>query len=709
MILPYILKVGIMLMGSLCFYKLFLQKQTFYKLNRFALLACLLLSFLLPVVHIPSEWSLVKTETPIGNPVSEQRSAIPLQSHFTQSDAKIEAAPASSSNKPPTITLNQAVNWVVYIYWFGVVLFALNFLLQLSTLVYRAYTSPVIRDGRFRLAEVTGNKAPCSFANTIFINPSLYDWETYSQILLHEKIHVQQRHTVDLLLAELMLIFQFFNPFAWWYRKEVEANLEFLTDENMLKDKGVEPSRYQLSLLKVSAPQYPLPLTTNYNQSLLKKRVMKMNAKKSNIHTAWKYCFLLPLFLLMMAVFNEPVAQAVAAQQTKTEPYQFAGGWTATVEKDFLFMAMENKAVPNDSITTYFSLATISGLTLGKQGDFSVIREAGTLTFSGIIENGRGTGTFRFIPSPSFAAEMKKENIVLTEREQVNFFLINVTRSYVQTLKKQGYPDIGTLNKQGYPNVTNAQISRLAEQGVGKTEKEREEKVLPPPPVSDDPVSHLINSKLTGITEEYIQSFKKAGYTDIPNGTLINFKSLGITPEYLNRFVEAGFRDIPYSTFVNFKSVGVTPEYIHSFQNSGYKDVSYDKIVNLKAAGVPPPQNGPTLNPKPEPHIVYPKGGSELESLGITKQFIKNFEKAGYTGLTSATLINFKSVGITPEYIKSFDLPGLKPPTYSDIISFKMVGITPEYIKAFQRAGKADVSYSELVNLKAAGVEPPKR
>jgi hypothetical protein len=310
---------------------------------------------------------------------------------------------------------------------------------------------------------------------------------------------------------------------------------------------------------------------------------MKMNAKKSNIHTAWKYSFLLPLLILMMAFFNEPVAQSGVVQQTKTAPYQFAGGWTATVEKDFLFMAMENKAVPNDSITTYFSLATITGLTEGKQGDFSVVREAGTLTFSGMIENGRGTGTFRFTPSPSFAADMKKENIVLSEREQFNFFLINVTRSYVQTLKKQGYPDIGTLNKQGYPNVKNAQISRLAEQGVGKTEKVKEEEVPVPPPVSDDPVSHLVNSKLVGITEEYIQSFKKAGYTDIPTGTLINFGSLGITPEYLNSFKEAGFRDIPYSTFVNFKSVGVTPGYILSFQNAGYKNVSYDKIVNLKA------------------------------------------------------------------------------------------------------------------------------
>src|SRR3569833_2585277 len=61
--------------------------------------------------------------------------------------------------------------WMFYLYWAGVAAFALNLLLQVIVLLIRAYTNPVIRDGKFRIIEIKGDKAPCSFGNNIFINP----------------------------------------------------------------------------------------------------------------------------------------------------------------------------------------------------------------------------------------------------------------------------------------------------------------------------------------------------------------------------------------------------------------------------------------------------------------------------------------------------------------------------------------------------------
>ena len=211
------------------------------------------------------------------------------------------------------------MQWVIYLYWFGVIIFAFNFLMQAAVLLYTAYSRPVIKDGPFRIVEITGDKAPCSFANNIFINPEKYDWETYNQVLLHEKIHIEQKHTLDLLFAEIVLIFQWFNPFAWQWRKELESNLEFFTDDQMLQQDAVEKESYQMSLLKVAAPHFPLSLTTNYNQSLFKKRLLMMNAKKSNVHTIWKYFFLLPLLVLFVCLFNEPVvkSQNVALKENR--------------------------------------------------------------------------------------------------------------------------------------------------------------------------------------------------------------------------------------------------------------------------------------------------------------------------------------------------------------------------------------------------------
>ena len=148
--------------------------------------------------------------------------------------------------------------WMFWLYWFGVIVFALNFLIQIIMLFYRAYTNPVIKDGKFRIVEVSGDKAPCSFLNNIFINPEKYEWDVYNQILQHEKIHIQQKHSFDILFAELVLILQWFNPFAWLYRKEIESNLEFLTDNQLVQKEKIEKASYQLSLLKVSAPHFPL-------------------------------------------------------------------------------------------------------------------------------------------------------------------------------------------------------------------------------------------------------------------------------------------------------------------------------------------------------------------------------------------------------------------------------------------------------------------
>ncbi|RYZ19747.1 MAG: M56 family metallopeptidase, partial [Chitinophagaceae bacterium] len=274
------------------------------------LLAFLFLSFGLPLIPVPAKFSFRKpavenviTSLPVSNTIAapakttsggEQKVAVQNASDILQGQGFFDQLPVTKI--------------LLWGYWLGVAVFAINFLVQLITLLYRAYSRPVIRDGRFRIVELSGDQAPCSFGNNIFINPEKYEWDTYSQIILHEKVHIEQGHSYDILLAELALIFQWFNPFAWFYRKAMEDNLEFLTDNELLANKEVEKSSYQMSLVKVSAPHFPVSLTTNYNQSVLKKRLMMMNAKKSNLNTTWKYLFILPLMLAFVCFLNDPVA-----------------------------------------------------------------------------------------------------------------------------------------------------------------------------------------------------------------------------------------------------------------------------------------------------------------------------------------------------------------------------------------------------------------
>ena len=155
------------------------------------------------------------------------------------------------------------------VYLAGLLIFSLNFLIQFLLILFQRATNPIVKDGRYTIVEINQDKAPFSFGQHIFINPTKYDWETYSNILAHEKIHANQWHTLDIILAEFMVIIQWFNPFAWGYRKIVENNLEYQTDHLMLHQ-GTEKEQYQMNLLRISVPQLPLNLTTNYNQSFLK-------------------------------------------------------------------------------------------------------------------------------------------------------------------------------------------------------------------------------------------------------------------------------------------------------------------------------------------------------------------------------------------------------------------------------------------------------
>ena len=85
----------------------------------------------------------------------------------------------------------------------------------------------------------------------------------------------------------------------------VETNLEFLADKNLLEN-GTDPKTYQYNLLQLAVPNYPHSLATNYNSSLIKKRIMMMQQKKSSPAHSWKYFLLLPIFLLIWAAFGNP-------------------------------------------------------------------------------------------------------------------------------------------------------------------------------------------------------------------------------------------------------------------------------------------------------------------------------------------------------------------------------------------------------------------
>ena len=739
MTLPYIVNVALILGACLAFYKILLRRETFYKINRYLLIVCLAIAFALPLLQVPQQFSLRKANKETGQRV--QQPVVNIEDQYVPDSLvrkPISQTPAAENNSSQStgssFSAGQLMNWLFWLYWFGVAIFAGSFLFQVVLLLWRAYRNPVIIDGKYRIVEVSGDKAPCSFGNNIFINPEKYEWETYNQILLHEKVHIRQRHTLDIVLAELVLIFQWFNPFAWAYRREIESNLEFLTDDQLIQQ-NVDKQSYQLSLVKVSAPHFPLSLTTNYNQSILKKRIAMMNTKRSNLHTAWKYFFLLPVLALLACLLNEPVAisqevgKSVKSERLeKKNGMETEGFWFAVIKNDKVHIRfsedkMEDENFSNSQSGSTFKLSDLSNLPKEGSGTFHITREAGKMEMTGKFEGVTGMGTYKYIADKAYVDYMNKElNEKLDDDDQMAFFFINIKKDYLQMLKAEGFTGIEKdelipmaamnidgayiksikeagfkdismeklipfkamsidgayikdIRDAGYKEITADQLVAFKAQGINKDYITKVRQLKGDSKGGDDDADDIVSFKAMAIDEAFINSFKAIGYTNIPNDQLVSFKATGVTADYVKAWQDLGFKNIDPDEFVGMKTQNVTPEFMKSFIDMGYKNVKPEELVAFKA-------------------------------LGITTDYVKTFEAVGFKNIELDQLPALKSLGITPDYIKSFEAAGYKNIDIDELPALKAQNITPEYIKSFEAVGFKNIPLEEIISVKAMGVTP---
>nr|WP_067056460.1 M56 family metallopeptidase [Mucilaginibacter sp. L294] len=708
--IPYVLHVALLISVCLLFYKLLLQKETFHHLNRWVLLACLALTFVLPLLRVPQQWALRKAPeaSVISTSNINQSPQKPAQfiEHPEQQPVKPVVLPVKEISVTETAAalMPQLLKWMLWLYWCGVAAFGLNFLLQVIVLVRQAYKSPAIQDGQYRIVELDTDKAPCSFGNYIFINPAKYDWDTYSQILLHEKIHIKQGHSFDLMLAELMLVFQWFNPFAWLYRKELENNLEYLTDSDVLSNNEVERELYQLSLLKVSVPNLSLRITTNYNQSLLKKRIVMMNAKRSNIHTTWKYFFLLPLMAFLMCAFNEPMASrrpVTLKSETNfvTADNNDEGTWTATIKGNKLDVQFNSDGDKNHMSNSDFLVSEFTALPRTANGDFKLIREAGTMNFNGKFDGNKGSGHYKFVTNTEYIKYLQSQGISDIEKnDEMAFFMINIKKSYVAMMHRQGYknlskgdliataalgvdePYIVSLKQNGFPAITEQELITGKAMGINGAYIAEIRKAGYPKASFDK----LVSFKAQGINGQYITKFKTARGTKsinikdkVPTAQLeednaddmIAYKALGVDDEYVSGLKKAGVTDLSSSALTGMKAVGVTPEYVQSFKNAGYT-MSSDKYVSMKA-------------------------------LGITPEYLNGFKNAGFK-IDADKAEGLKALGVTPEFVKSFKSIGFNDISLDDATALKAMGITPKYITDMREKGFKSNDINKYITMKSA-------
>ena len=287
----YILKSSVCLVLFYLFFRLLLSKETFHRFNRMALLGVLFFSLLIPCIEVTTR-----------HQVEVQQAVLSIEQLLLM--AELEATPANVGAVQET----SAISWVqivLLVYLAGILFLACRNIYSLICL-FR-----LIHSGKHEKLEkgvtlVVHNQeiAPFSWMKYIVISRKDLE-ENGREILIHEMAHIHHRHSVDLLVADICIFFQWFNPGAWLLKQELQNIHEYEADETVINE-GVNAKEYQLLLIKKAVGTRLYSMANSFNHSKLKKRITMMLKEKSNPWARLKYLYVLPLAAIAVTAFARP-------------------------------------------------------------------------------------------------------------------------------------------------------------------------------------------------------------------------------------------------------------------------------------------------------------------------------------------------------------------------------------------------------------------
>ena len=271
----FLLESGVSLAFFSLVYVLFLRKETFFRMNRFFLLASIVFSIILPFlklrVYDPKSVMLAEiTVTPYRNLIE----AVTI--YGSDFSGSIEKAILST-------------DFVIIAYLTGFSIFLGIFLIRLIQVAMLIRRNPVSVVNGVKFVALSGEFSPFSFLGYVFAGASPEKHEGYDKIIAHEFEHVRQGHSFDVILLEVLTLLQWFNPAVWILRRVIRENHEYLADEAVLNS-GISRGQYKNLLInQFVGSQYSI--ANNFNYSLIKSRIKMMSKLKSPKISAVKVVF----------------------------------------------------------------------------------------------------------------------------------------------------------------------------------------------------------------------------------------------------------------------------------------------------------------------------------------------------------------------------------------------------------------------------------
>jgi len=260
--ITYIFKIAICTGTFLAVYVLFLRRTTFFGFNRFFLLSGLIASLIFPFINFKYDVIL------------------PLQSISTNINPLSEKVLTTNS---ASFSLDF---WMILfgIYIVGFFLLVIKNMLSYSSLSKYILSGEKTKKGKYNIIENNRVKSPFTVLNYILINTHTLSNIEKDLILKHEITHIRQKHWIDLICSECMLMLQWFNPLIWIYVRFLKENHEFLADKSVI-DSGISPAVYQAVLIN---QEFQGPVFSFSNSFIYSKPLNRLKMIKKTKSASWK-------------------------------------------------------------------------------------------------------------------------------------------------------------------------------------------------------------------------------------------------------------------------------------------------------------------------------------------------------------------------------------------------------------------------------------
>ena len=299
-IFAYSIGISLPIILMWAIYKTMLANTTVHRFNRIILLSIYATAlFVIPLLQI------------IPFFIPNDANVIISVNNITATIASEEAPTEASGFPILTILLD--------IYILG----AIAMFLKLTTALFRTTllikNSYHIKHNKYNI--IVHNRAgivPFSWCRWIFMNQTDYN-EQFKLIAAHESAHLTQRHWIDLMIAEIVIIVNWFNPVAWLMRSALQDIHEYEADESVLRSENVDTKEYQLFLIKKTVGTRFAAIANSLNHSSLKKRITMMISKKSQSKARMRALALVPATALALVFVNNSAIASTLSSIASTE------------------------------------------------------------------------------------------------------------------------------------------------------------------------------------------------------------------------------------------------------------------------------------------------------------------------------------------------------------------------------------------------------